>query len=560
MPALLLQMVLAPAAASAVIFATRRTAGRRAGWIAAASLLYTTALALLAGVDVLRGEVLAEEYLLIAPGIRLGLLADGLSLPVLVVVCVLCAALAVYSIRYIEHRVEVLYGDAGEAARTAHYARFFYLFLFFPVGFIGTILSTNLVSLYFFLEMLTITLFFLMAFFGYRERVRVAFVSLSWGIAGALLFLVAALMVYSSIGTLEIAELQRMAGDRLVTGAIVLFLIGLMMKLALVPFHVWMPWVHAEHPTCIAGLLAVYANLALYVIVRVLVIPLGADFQPFGAPLMALALLTMVYGSLLTLAQTDIKRLAACSTISQIAYSVLGLGALTAAGVEGGLFFFLSHVMGKTLLFSTAGIVVYTTGIRDMREMGGLAQKMPVTAALWIVGCMMLSGFPPFSSFTAEWIMFSGVFERGLLDSPASRGGGAGRSRRHSADRRVHIRGGPPDLLRAFAGCSGSTRHPRPGVDYDDPAVRGGGALSSAGSVPADRDGPVPRGPARDLVVTWGCAHCYLGLRPKPPAGASGDPVAPRRVRRGPLCGPWGCAHCYLGLRPKPPRGRSGAS
>ena len=417
MPALLLQMVAAPAAAAVVIFFTRRRAGRQAGWIAAASLLYTTALALLAGIDVSRGAVVAEQYLLIAPDIRLGLLADGLSVPVLFVVCVLCAALSVYSIRYIEHRVALLYSAAGAAERTAHCARFFYLFLFFPVGFIGTILSTNLVALYFFLEVLSVTLFFLMAYFGYRERVRVALVSLAWGITGALLFLAAALMVYSRIGTLEIAELHRMAGDPLVTGAIVLFLVGLMMKLALVPFHVWMPWVHAEHPTCIAGLLAVYANLALYVIVRVLVVPLGGDFQPFGVPLMVLALITMVYGSLLTLAQTDIKRLAACSTISQIAYSVLGLGTLTATGVEGGMFFFLSHVMGKTLFFSTAGIVVYATGLRDMRQMGGLARKMPLTAALWIVGCMMLSGFPPFSSFAAEWILFSGAFERGLTDS-----------------------------------------------------------------------------------------------------------------------------------------------
>jgi len=131
---------------------------------------------------------------------------------------------------------------------------------------------------------------------------------------------------------------------------------------------------------------------------------------------MVLALVTMVYGSLLTMAQTDIKRLAACSTISQIAYSVLGLGALTVVSVEGGMFFFLSHIMGKTIFFSTAGIVVYTTGIRDMREMGGLARKMPVTATLWLIGCMMLSGFPPFSSFTAEWLMFTGIFERGVLD------------------------------------------------------------------------------------------------------------------------------------------------
>ena len=133
---------------------------------------------------------------------------------------------------------------------------------------------------------------------------------------------------------------------------------------------------------------------------------------------MVLALGTMIYGSLLTLAQTDIKRLAACSTISQIAYSVLGLGTLSSTGVEGGLFFFFSHIMGKTIFFSTAGIVVYATGIRDMREMGGLARKMPVTAGLWVIGCMMLSGFPPFSSFTAEWIMFTAIFERGLLAGP----------------------------------------------------------------------------------------------------------------------------------------------
>ena len=418
MPAVLLQILLTPVLAAVVIFLTRETAGRLAGWIAGVALLYTTFLVVLAGFEVYGGAVLVEEYLLIAPGIRLGLRADGLSYPTLAVAVLLCTALAFFSIHYVEHRVEILYHQEPERAQTGYYARFFYLFPFFPVGFIGTILSTNLVSLYFFLEVLTITLFFLMAYFGYLERVRVAFISLSWGIIGALLFLAASLVVYSQVGSLEIAELPRMAGNRLVTGAIVLFLVGLLMKLALVPFHVWMPWVHAEHPTCIAGLLAVYANLGLYIIVRVIVLPLSGDFEPFGAPLMVLALLTMIYGSLLTLAQTDIKRLAACSTISQIAYSVLGLGALTSTSVEGGMFFFLSHIMGKTIFFSTAGIVVYTTGIRDIREMGGLARKMPVTATLWLIGCMMLSGFPPFSSFTAEWIMFTGVFERGVLTGP----------------------------------------------------------------------------------------------------------------------------------------------
>lgn len=419
MECLLLQTLLAPLAGAVLSFLARGSHGRLAGWIATGAMLWTAAVVALTGVAVYGGSTPREAYLHIAPGIRLGLLADGLAYPTLAVVTLLCTALTCYSIRYVEHRVAVLYGAEPAAVRARHYARFFYLLPLFPTGFAGTILSTNLVSLYFFLEVLTVALFFLMANFGYRDRVRVAFISLSWGIVGALLFLAAALIVYAQIGSLEMADLPRMAGDRLAGPAVALFLVGLMMKLALVPLHVWMPSVHAEHPTCIAGLLAVYANLALYVVVRVLVLPLGNDFAAFGTPLMALALVTMVYGSLLTLAQTDIKRLAACSTISQVAYSVLGVGSLTAAGVEGGMFFFLSHILGKTVFFSTAGIVVYTTKIRDMRELGGLARKMPVTAVLWLVGCMMLSGFPPFSSFAAEWILFTGVFERGLEEGPA---------------------------------------------------------------------------------------------------------------------------------------------
>ena len=124
MPAVLLQILLVPAAASVVIFATSRRAGRYAGWIAAGSLLYATVLAAIAGLDVARGAVIAEEYLLIAPDVRLGLLADGLSLPTLAIVLLLCTALAFYSIRYVEQRVESLYGSEPDETQTASYARF----------------------------------------------------------------------------------------------------------------------------------------------------------------------------------------------------------------------------------------------------------------------------------------------------------------------------------------------------------------------------------------------------------------------------------------------------
>lgn len=415
-PHILLQIVVVPIIASLFIFLTRPKMGEKAGWIAAITLLYTTALLCIAGIRVYQGKIIYEEYP-IGPKVRFDLLGDGLSLPIALIINLCCVVLAFYSMHYVEHRIEAIYGRVDKRTWLLYYTRFFVLFLFFSTGFMGISFATNLIAMYFFMEILTvIPLYFIMAQFGYSdfmERFKVALMCLFWGIAGAAFFLIGILFAYTQIGSFEISGLHILAGNSSVTWIILFILVGLFMKLAIFPFHVWMPWVHAEHPTCIAGLLAVYANIAAYVMVRVLVLPLSNDFKVFSVPIMILALFTMVYGSLLTLAQNDVKRFCACSTISQISYSILGLGAHTLWSIEGGLLFFLSHIMGKTILFSTAGILVYVTGIRDMREMGGLASKMPITATLWIMGAMMLSGFPPFISFLSEWIMFTGIFISG---------------------------------------------------------------------------------------------------------------------------------------------------
>ncbi len=414
---ILLQIVFIPALASLIIFLARYQLAKMAGWVASASLVYSTLLIIAAGVKIYQGTPqIQEEYLLIAPNIKLGLMADGLSVCVALISNILCLVLSVFSIRYIDHRIEIIYPGVDARRDVSYYTRFYYLFLYFPVGFMGVSFATNLIAMYFFLEVLTITLYFLMAYFGYIERVKIAMMCLLWGIFSAVFFLAGSLLIYSQTGSFNIADIPTLAGNPMTFWIITVFLVGLFAKLAVFPFHVWMPWVHAEHPTCIAGLLAVYANIAAYIIVRALILPLYADFQVFGPPIMILALITMIYGSLLTMAQTDIKRVAACSTISQIAYSMLGLGALTAVSIEGGMFFFLSHIMGKTIFFSTCGIVVYVTHIRNIDNLGGLAYRMPLTSLLFISGAMMLSGFPPFSSFAAEWIMFTGIFERGATD------------------------------------------------------------------------------------------------------------------------------------------------
>ncbi len=126
---------------------------------------------------------------------------------------------------------------------------------------------------------------------------------------------------------------------------------------------------------------------------------------------MIAALATMTYGALLTLAQSDAKRFCACSTISQIAYSVFGIAAMTAWGLQGGIFYFLSHILGKAILFSTAGILVFQLETRNLKAMGGLWSKMPVTAVLWFSAALILSALPPTGGFVGKWMLFTGAFK-----------------------------------------------------------------------------------------------------------------------------------------------------
>ena len=420
MPYILLQIVAVPLVVSALMLTNRPRKNQQPAWIAIAALCYTTLLLVLAGWRIYQGDVLHEQYV-IGPQVSFNLLADGLSLPVALIINFICLALAFYSIHYVEHRIELIYGDIDDKTYGIYYRRFFLLYLFFPTGFMGVAFATNALAVYFFLELLTIIpLYFIMAQFGYSDyitRYKVALMCLYWGVAGATFFLIGIIWSYTQIGSFEIGEIQRLSGNPFTLWIAVVILVGLATKLAIIPLHVWMPWVHAEHPTCIAGLLAIYANIAAYVAVRVLILPLRMDLYPLSLPLMILAFLTMVYGALLALAQSDAKRFCACSTISQISYSVFGIAAMTAWGVQGGMFYFLSHILGKAILFSTAGILVYQIETRNLKNMGGLWPQMPLTAVLWLSASLILSALPPTSGFVGKWLLFAGAF-KGLQANP----------------------------------------------------------------------------------------------------------------------------------------------
>jgi len=414
-PSPLLQSIIVPVIASAVIGALGRKFRYSAGWIASAVLIYSDILLILVGTKLWLGiESIHEEYIWSeVTNLKLTLLADGLSLPTALIMNLICTACAFYSMPYIRHRIEVLYGEE----RPGLYALYFSLYLLFAVGLTGVSFSTNLIAMYLFVELALIPSYFMIDLYGYIDRHRIAIMYFIWNHVGAGLFLIGIVLAYiANGGSFEISALS-LIGDRWALWICFFILIGWLIKMAVFGFHVWLPYAHGEHPTSIAAIIATIVGLGNYVIVRILVGQLFKTFELLAFPLMMWSLITMIYGAFLTIAQDDIKRLYACSTVSQTAYSLLGIASCTAFGITGGVFYFLSHIIGKCILFSVAGIIVYETGIRDMKKLGGLGKKMPLTVTLCILGSMILSAIPPLSGFQAEWIMFVGIFRHGFHGS-----------------------------------------------------------------------------------------------------------------------------------------------
>ena len=408
---MLLQVVLAPLLAAVLSFALSERLGRHVGWIAFVSLLYSSLLLLTVGSGLYGGGPPLTETYAWAPaaGLTFGFLADGLSLPVAFVMSVVCAATAVYSMPYMRRRFEGLGGEDNKG-----HGVYYLNFMLVVTGLLGVSLSTNLIELYLFVELMLIPTFFLLGLFGYVQKGRVAIMYFVWNQLGAFIFLVGILVAYSSTGSFAVSSLSTLGtGSSLAYWVFFLVMLGWFVKMGVFGVHMWLPTAEAEPPSSFAPIMATVVGVGNYVVARLLVQYMPTIFQTFSVPFMIVALLTMIFGGAMTLVQDDVKYLFAWSTMSQNAYSLLGIGSLTVLGVSGGVFYFLSHILGKCILFSVAGILLVRTGTRDMKQMGGLASKMPVTAALCLIGGLILSAVPPTSGFQAEWIMFTGIFFQG---------------------------------------------------------------------------------------------------------------------------------------------------
>jgi NADH-quinone oxidoreductase subunit M len=154
-------------------------------------------------------------------------------------------------------------------------------------------------------------------------------------------------------------------------------------------------------------------GLAAYAIVRML-LPIKGVIDSNFTLMLIWGLGTMIYGGMMVLAQTDIKRLLAYSSMSQMGYIFIGLASAGTTGVTGSMMHYISHGLGKAALFLSVGAVMHQTGYRDIRKLGGLADKMPITALAFLIGAMSIGGIPPTVGYPSKFMIFMGSFGPGV--------------------------------------------------------------------------------------------------------------------------------------------------
>ncbi len=396
----ILQILLVPFLFVFITYAAGIRWGRKAGWFSFLPLAYSTFLTLSAG---LQGGV--QEFYDWWPIGLFGLNADGLSIPILFTIALLCTLMSIYSIPYMQHVI----GDEKK-----QFGLYYALLLLYSVGMMGAVLATNLIEFYLFFELMLIPSYFLIAKWGYGDRDRISFMYFMWTHIGALAFLVGILSIGYLSGSFD---LQKIVITNLPANLrmwiVVLMVVGLLVKMAAFGLHIWLPHAHAEAPTPISALLSpAMIGIGGYAIVRIVMAILPGVFLEISTALAIWAVITMFYGGAMALVQDDIKRLLAYSSISQMGYILFGISSFQILGVSGSMFQYVAHGLGKGILFMVAGaIIMQAHGLRSISKMGGLACKMPITATAALLGFLTIMGIPPTTGFISEFLIFAGSFK-----------------------------------------------------------------------------------------------------------------------------------------------------
>jgi NADH-quinone oxidoreductase subunit M len=388
---------------------------RGVGWIATIAAFLSVVMIISMGRDLMESYNIGQGRLTFsyawipAIDVNFGFLVDMVSFPIALIAAVVSALSCLYSIKYMKK----------EKNQPTYYANL----LLFMTGMIGVILSSNLIQFYLFWELMLIPSYLLIAQWGTSKgRLKIAFKYFILTHIGALSMLLGILAIFSFAHTFDLLKLASnpevvnlIRASNMIVPIFAMLLIGFLVKMAAFPVHTWLPDAHSEAPTPISAMLSgIMIKCGVYGMARILLTNTFGDIMLHASDFLAiLGIVTIVYGGLMALAQTDIKRLLAYSSISQMGYILFGLSVASYLGIMGALFHIINHAVCKSLLFMCAGIIINQTKTRDIRNLGGLIGKMPITSIACLIGVFSLVGTPPLNAFWSEWMIFGGGLAAG---------------------------------------------------------------------------------------------------------------------------------------------------
>ena len=295
------------------------------------------------------------------------------------------------------------------------------LLLLCMAGMNGVVLSRDLFTLYVFLEIVAASSFILIALEKTNAGLEGAFKYILLSAVATVLILSSIALLFTVCGSLDyhtvhacLTSGQLDAGtERLALFAVGLFIVGLFIKGGMVPFHGWLPDAYSSAPTASSVLLGGIVTKAAGVFTLIQLTRNVFGLENPSPVLMVIGTLSIALGAFAALGQKDFKRMLAYSSISQIGYIIIGLGAANEIGVAGAILHLFNHSVFKTLLFVNAAAVEKQTGTVDMDKLGGLSNKMPVTGFTSVLAFLSTAGVPPLSGFWSKVLIVLGVWQAG---------------------------------------------------------------------------------------------------------------------------------------------------
>lgn len=339
-------------------------------------------------------------------------LIDKLSAFFIIIISIVCIPVAIYSIQYVEHIT-----NSGKRNLVILFMSMFILSMILVVS------SSNMFSFLFFWETMALSSFLLvMTEYGKPETRKAGIFYFIMTQLSTMFLLFAFLFIYSITGSLNLQQI--IAEPSILSVAFIFLFLGFATKAGVIPFHKWLPYAHPASPSNVSALMsAVMLKIAIYGLIRFVLL---MQIQMWwGIFILVMGTLSAILGVIYALKEHDLKKMLAYSSIENIGIMLIGFGLyiifalselqpIAMLALIGTLFHTLNHSIFKSLLFLASGAIISSSDTKNIEEMGGLIQRMPLTALFFLIGAVSISALPPFNGFVSELMIFQ-VFLQSMV-------------------------------------------------------------------------------------------------------------------------------------------------